>query len=565
MKLIIGIDFGTSTTVVRYKWEGSDTISSIKDSDGNSDIIPSVIFKPTNGATLYGKIALNRFYGGEEGELIPNFKMWLISSDPNKLSESKDRIREFLSYVCSCFTSQTMGLDTTDCDVYVSYPAKWPSSVASYMKEVVKEVGFPGKVHGLFEPVAAVQNALKKHVKYLKSGGLLSATKPLNILILDMGAGTSDIYIFKLNLEIVDGKSVVSVVPDSGTSYPSVDDSSLCGGREIDDMLHACVLGHLTKTLSVFKDDEISDFYRVSDAKKWKEEHLSNTLKSGDIAGLPSKVLGCLVPLKKFIPKDQFEAAQTFSMNRATFEDCTKSHWSALYNMIESAVSLHKSRTGIGADDIDLILLTGGHSAWYTVPKLFNGEGISGQIGIDHVIDGKEKKATHFTKIENEPWRILSDALPHESVARGLVLHPEGVAIPVSSSNNVWIRMRINEKQSELVEVVSVGTNLPYETKEGELIISFKGQRFDHVYDLYIDVFTGKTKETAEVWTSHHHFDDTVGAIVANIILLGLPTAFGGFDYDFNLKYHFNIEEDGCVHFESKLQKDNENPIQIKF
>lgn len=565
MRLIIGIDFGTSTTVVRYKWEGSDTISPIKDTDGSSDIIPSVIFKPTTGLTLYGKVALARYNGGEEGELIPNFKMGLLSSDPNELSDSKNRIREFLSYVCSCFTSQTMGIDTSDCDVYVSYPAKWPSSLASYMKEVVQEVGFPGRVHGLFEPVAAVQNALKNHVEHLKSGGLIAATKPLNILMLDMGAGTSDIYIFKLNLENVDGKSVVSIVPDSGTSYPSIDDASLCGGREIDEMLHEYILGHLRRSLSSFEDDEISDFFKVSDAKTWKDEHLSNTLKSDVISVLPSKVLGNLAPLKRFIPKDQYEAAKNFSINRAAFEDCTKSHWSALYNMIESAISLHKTRTGVGAEDIDLILLTGGHSAWYTVPKLFNGDGISGQIGIDHVINGKEKKATHFIKIENEPWRILSDPLPHESVSRGLVLHPEGVAIPVSSSNNVWIRMRINGKQSELIKVVPIGTSLPYETEEEELIISFKDQRFDHVYDLYIDVFTGKTKETADVWTSHHHFDDRAGAIFANIVLLGMPTIFGGWDYVFNLKYHFNIEEDGCVHFESKLQKDNEDPIQIKF
>lgn len=34
MKLIVGIDFGTSTTVVRYKEEGTDVIKPIKDADG---------------------------------------------------------------------------------------------------------------------------------------------------------------------------------------------------------------------------------------------------------------------------------------------------------------------------------------------------------------------------------------------------------------------------------------------------------------------------------------------------------------------------------------------------
>lgn len=45
MKLIVGIDFGTSTTVVRYKEEGTDVIKPIKDADGVSDIIPSAIFR----------------------------------------------------------------------------------------------------------------------------------------------------------------------------------------------------------------------------------------------------------------------------------------------------------------------------------------------------------------------------------------------------------------------------------------------------------------------------------------------------------------------------------------
>lgn len=564
MKLIIGIDFGTSTTVVRYKMLGSESIESIKDADGKSDLIPSVIFKPAaSGApTLYGKVAESRYNGGEKGELITNFKIGLTSSDPEILNKSKDQIREFLAYVYSCFANQTLGKNTTDCEVYVSYPAKWPSSLATFMKDVIREVGFPGKIHGLFEPIAAVQNALNNHVAHLKSGKLLTITKPLHILMLDMGAGTSDIYIFKLSLENIDGK--INVAISDGTSFPSIDNPTLCGGREIDALLLDLISNHLKRTLE-FNDEEIQDLFKLCDAKTWKDEHLSTTLKMGSIAGLPQKVLGAIAPLTRFLPKNKIDAVRQFSINRTTFEESTKSHWSALYKMIESAMSIHHSNYGVSAEDIDIILLTGGHSAWYNVPKLFNGDGIGGQIAVDHTIDGKVVKAMHFSKIENEPWRIFSDARPHESVAKGLVLHPEGISIPATSSNNVWIKLRVNGVESDLKQVISIGDKLPLMTDESELCVNFEGRDVSHVYDLYIDVFTGKTIETAEIWTYSHHFDDRAASLFANIFLLGIPFILGAYSYDFALKYQFSADEDGCIHFESKLQKDSEKPIEIKF
>lgn len=569
MKLIVGIDFGTSTTCVKYKWEGSDPINSIKDANGVTDIIPTVIFRPEaeNAKPIYGKMAESQRFGGAGGEYITNFKMDLISSDPAAVERSKSLIREFMAYLYSCFQNQTLGMDTSDCVVYVSYPAKWPSSLAKFMKTAVSEAGFPGgEAHGVFEPQAAMQNALKQHYAQIQSNGLLASDKPLNIMMLDMGAGTSDIFIFQLRLEIKNGK-VIPVDIQKTTAYPSVDDPSLCGGREIDELLQELIRDHLQKTLGL-NEEQLIDAINVNGAKQWKEEYLSFCLKSNIIVGeLPSPTQTWLLAFKpqNTCTTDKYDAAlNKFTINRASFEDRTKEHWKALYKMIESAVAFHKSKYGIGAEDMDLILLTGGHSAWYTVPKLFNGEGIAGQIAIDHTVDGKEIKSTHFTKIENEPWRILSDALPHESVARGLVLSHEGIDVPATASNNVWIRMKVKDKESDLIKVVSIGEPLPIIKKEGQFEILFKDCRIDHIYDIDIYVLTGRTIETADVWTSHHRFNNLGGAIFGNLLGVGIPIIFG-IDYKFELNYNFKAYVDGTVHFESILKKDFKDPIEIKF
>ena len=100
MKLIVGIDFGTSTTVVRYKEEGTDVIKPIKDADGVSDIIPSAIFRVDGqNQTLYGCGALNAKTGGMQGELITNFKMGLLDVNPEERRIKEAYIEEFFTYI----------------------------------------------------------------------------------------------------------------------------------------------------------------------------------------------------------------------------------------------------------------------------------------------------------------------------------------------------------------------------------------------------------------------------------------------------------------------------------
>ena len=99
MKLIVGIDFGTSTTVVRYRMEDSEIIQSLKDANGTSDIIPTVIFRNSDyDTTEYGVQALTSAAANGK-ECIANFKMDLL--DPEKREHAKELIEEYLKYIYS--------------------------------------------------------------------------------------------------------------------------------------------------------------------------------------------------------------------------------------------------------------------------------------------------------------------------------------------------------------------------------------------------------------------------------------------------------------------------------
>lgn len=145
MKLIVGIDFGTSTTVVRYRMENWDESKALK--DGKSDIIPTLIYRYPDGRAEYGMQAVNSFMNNPEGLLINNFKMDLL--DLSKRKQAVEQIEEFLHYVYGLFRVQVRGIHYTDLDINISYPAKWDDEMVKVMKEVLVAAGFEGNLRGL--------------------------------------------------------------------------------------------------------------------------------------------------------------------------------------------------------------------------------------------------------------------------------------------------------------------------------------------------------------------------------------------------------------------------------
>lgn len=484
--LIVGIDFGTSTTVVRYRQASSNEIHEIKGEDGKN-VIPSFMLRCDDGTYLYGNEALTRYHEGGEGEPIENFKLGLIRDESKKKSEGY--ILEFMGYVHELFAKQTTGYDVHNMDIYVSCPAKWDDVLVSDMKKIIYEAGFIGNIKVKMEPEAAVANSLHTHLRDLKRTGILKENRPLRVLMLDMGAGTSDISIF--TLKIADkGKPIIEDL----RNYPTAGNPNLCGGSEVDKLLSDYVTQYVKKCAGENQDLFFDDLFRLCDAKQWKEANVSRGLKRNETIKMPSSILR---PLGKSLP-----SLKDFSMNRKDFEKITIKHWENLYDMISSAVLSYKEEFNIGAEDIDLLLLTGGHSNWYTVQNMFNGEGISGYIGVGDYKKGDATiKALNFKELKQigESWRMFPDALPSESVARGLCVIDEMIEVTSTATNNVWARIAINGISSDTIEIVRRGETLPTAEKEVEFSQTFRKNAVfgDLDFKIEVDIYTGERLDSA--------------------------------------------------------------------
>ena len=475
--LKVGIDFGTSTTVVRVLVDGSDTIDFVKDDKGNS-VIPTIIFQRNNGKKLYGERAEKAISNGSEGLPIRNFKMDLLDPDEIKRDKAKEHIYDFLSYIYELYSNCEYSFPEHDeTQVLISCPAKWPESLRTYMKETVKQVGFGDNVNDISEPIAASIFSIKKHRKELLQKKIIATDKVLNVLMADLGAGTSDVTIFQLTID-EDGH----VKCDKTLSYPNISNPNTCGGREIDDLLAKDVLEKCGLSLD-------PQLFPAFAAKKWKEDLVSDSLKDEDVLSAPNYIIG--KDGGNISVKEQIKA---YKINRNSFETLTSSHWEALYSIIRGAVMKYKEKCNIGAEDIDLILLTGGHSLWYCVEDLFLGIGVNGFIGKDYKNDkGEIIPALNFKKIkENPKLRIIREANPQETVANGLCLQDSLIDVTTLSCNNVWVKFSVNEAESPKYQVVEIGDVIPL-CKEFKFSMKKKHRLVNTDPDIYIYGYSGET------------------------------------------------------------------------
>lgn len=485
---IIGIDFGTSTTVVRVHNVGAGN-RIVPLAINGQRAIPSIAFQTSDTAEMYyGYDAQAKYDSNVEGTLYKNFKMDLISDDEEKRNQAEELIQGFLRYVYEQYQSLLNAgtFDPADeVKVYVSHPAKWNSYARTLMKQSVVNAGFCKEEDIALkdEPTAAILAVIhEKNVK-LKEAGLLHERRKYKAMMVDMGAGTTDIVF--CTYEVKNG----SLVIDDLFTYPSINTPGLCGGREIDDAIiseaERFVNGMQSKP-SASGEKVVNKLRRR--VKKWKELTISGVLRDGTVLPEPDEITEFRDMLTEYgVPV--VNGSKRFSISRKYFEYFTERHWMqwaqllcGAFNEVEEEQydSLECPKR---PEDVELLIITGGHSKWYIVPEYLLGK--KGTINLPSI---------NFAKIRQSPVRLVQSADPQETVAVGLCHLDEDVVGTMAASNDVAISFTCEEKYLGACDLIKKGVPLPYEKRDFQIENRIKGNFFFRkAFTIDYSVITDKT------------------------------------------------------------------------
>lgn len=452
--LIIGIDYGTSNTVVTWRpSDGRAKVLYLKDPHTCSNAsIPSIIFYPDENPSeiLIGTEAEQAASDRRRnGVRVSESKLKLASSaNGDEFKKGETEINDFFKCLFDKYIYeqifQNLGYEYNNIIVRFSVPAKWNDAAKKAMIRAIKISGF-GQLENsnhkvviecVDEPRAALSYSLHRKERFIPKELLKAGI--LNCFLLDMGAGTSDITVFQVELYTDDcGRlKTKDIDPQKRINYPERgDEKKLCGGGEIDSTLYECILKKMEEQLHVVPSN-----FSVDHIKTWKEIKLSPVLKKGDTKcthfPIQEDAFDAFCTREHIHESLATQFKNDFGVLRYDFENWTRKHWDDLNRLIVGAISDFEVKTGLSAKDIDLVFLTGGHAQWYCVEDLFNGNGICDTIG----------KNNGFEKIKFDNNRIIRGDRPSQVVASGLCVHNLGFKVPNIAANDMYISFSIEGK-----------------------------------------------------------------------------------------------------------------------
>ena len=387
---VIGIDFGTSTSVIRVqRYENGTALDPVPKAvtfNNGSPMVPTLIQKPEGGQGAY--YGYDAEVQRRRTKTYRNFKLALESGDAAEREEARALTAEYFRYLGEIYRHQSeggfLGESGDRVTTLVSYPVKWSEETRAFMLKAAQDAGFPA-VEGLDEAQAAIRAVTAQYADILSEKGYFRKTVPCTILLIDMGAGTTDLVLCRHTPGDAPNTEILCTWPQGG--------EALFGGSRVDALLYK----YITDS---FPDMQAVSRLPLSKFKAWKESVVSPALQRGESADY----LEALKPIEDALDIDlRFDP-----IDRAKFESIASGYLPQLPQLINDALSAARL---MGAA-VDLVLLTGGHSQWYFVREM-----LCGALNKFGVVE--------LPKIAAQPERIISVTRPQETVALGLVWRPE--------------------------------------------------------------------------------------------------------------------------------------------
>lgn len=176
------------------------------------------------------------------------------------------------------------------------------------------------------------------------------------------------------------------------------------GGREIDNLLANYFTGVLREEGLPEERAKGIPAGQIGQIKAWKEHVLSGTLNRGEVCRSCSFLQNIL---------DMFGASLvSFSLGRPAFEKLLEDYLGQFPALVRGCLEeAGRKLPSFCAEDIELVILTGGHSQWYFVREMLTCA--MTQYG-----------AVDLPAIAANPGRLLNMPRPQEIVSLGLVYQP---------------------------------------------------------------------------------------------------------------------------------------------
>lgn len=400
MQRIIGIDFGTSTTYMNIKrYNGSQPaedrfsyIPVVFNYGGSSGMVASIVRQNADGSFDFGEKAEETLQGAS---IYKEIKMLLESPDEAQRAQARRITEAFFQFLHETYAQQAANLGSKDDEeeTIVSYPVKWQPETVDFMLSAARKAGFQN-VRGMDEATAAVLALLCQNA----NSKIIYAGKPGYLMLVDMGAGTTDLVICKYQAD-AHGEIHVELV----TSWPRTAGEPTFGGREIDGILEQYVEDYLSHALIPAMAPNAHVIATTpGQAKMWKEKNVSVNL----CANKPVNTCAYLATYKTMgILTGEFPA-----FSRPEFEQIAQSGLRDYVRLLQGCLTDAAEKDPQFAESgLDLAILTGGHSAWYFAQEILDG-----------TMEGYLEHPT-LSVIRSQKYRVVRLPNPQTTVSLGLV------------------------------------------------------------------------------------------------------------------------------------------------